>query len=230
MKKMPMIVRRRGVRKVGGRRVGAVRRRPTRLPRMGKQMYNPLPTFVETFQPLDSQGRPVPIAANAGGTLAVRITDIPQVAQYANLYNMYKVNWVKVILTARSNSIDQSAWLATGRGNQTPIMYYATQDTPFAPNPATVQDVLKMNGARIKPLITYWSKSFKPTAAVQETTAGGVVNKREVKQYYTFDTVTTGNNPLFQGIAYFIACAIQGSDTPLFDVTYKVCFTLRDPK
>lgn len=216
-------------RKVGGRRYGAVRRRGMRSSglRLGKQMYNPLPTFVETFQ---IRNAPT-VSANAGGTFACRITDIPQIAQYSNLYNMYKVNWIKVILTPRYNSVDGSAWLSTGRGNQLPIMYSAVQDTPFAPNPATVADVLQMNGARIKPIVSTWSKSFKPTAAVQEATgAGTAVAKREVKQWYAFDTVTTGNNPLFQGIAYIIACAIQASDTPVFDVHYKVCFSLRDPK
>lgn len=213
------------------RRRAPVRRRrvlrPTRLPRMGKQQYNPLPTFVETFQIRNATS----VNANAGGNFQCRITDIPQVAQYANLYNMYKVNWIKVILTPRYNSVDASAWLSTGRGNQLPIMYSAIQDTPFAPNPATVADVLQMNGARIKPIVTTWSKSFKPTAAVQESTgAGTTVNKREVKQWYSFDMVTTGNNPIFQGISYFIACAVQGSDTPAFDVHYKVSFSLRDPK
>lgn len=220
-------VRARGFgRKVAGRRLGAVRRRPRGM-RLGKQMYNPLPTFVETFQISQT-----PTAtANVGGTFACRITDIPQIAQYSNLYNMYKVNWIKVILTPRYNSVDGSAYLSTGRGNQLPIMYSAVQDTPFAPNPATVSDVLQMNGARIQPITSVWSKSFKPTAAVEQSTGGAnLAKKREVKQWYAFDTTLTGNNPLFQGIAYIIACAIQGSDTPVFDVHYKVCFSLRDPK
>ena len=95
----------------GGRR-GGLRRRFR--PRKGARVYrgkryvvrrrvlNPRPTFVETFKSSD----PIVLTPGngAGKAFKVRITDIPQIANYTNLYTQYRINWFKVMLVPKFNT------------------------------------------------------------------------------------------------------------------------------
>lgn len=195
------------------------------LVRRRRLTFNPTPTFVETY----NFGT---IPANAGGIYQVRISDIPQIADYINLYNQYRINWVKVTLLPRQNSYDPSSYLATGRGNTLPRIAWAINDTPALHAPATEQEVLTDNGAKIKPIVNMWSASFKPRPdkfTGDAAGGSGVAVREKFNQWLSFAELP-GNNPFHNGISYFISSAIQGSDTPTFDLYYKVSFSLRDPK
>lgn len=92
-----------------GRRAGLRRRRlrgGRRLPRMGmkyrirRALTNPMPSFTETFVPSPSR-----IFPNQGQLFTGNIGGLAQYAQYANLYNQYRINWVKVMLVPDFNAV-----------------------------------------------------------------------------------------------------------------------------
>lgn len=194
------------------------------LVRRRRMTFNPTPTFVETYN--------FGTIATGPGIFQVRISDIPQIADYVNLYNQYRINWVKVTLLPRHNSYDPSSYLATGRGNQMPRIAWAINDTPALQPPANEQDVLTDNGAKVKPIVTMWTQSFKPRPdkfTGDAAGGAGVAVREKFNQWLSFAPLQ-GNNPFHNGISYYISSAVQGSDAPQFDVYYKVSFSLRDPK
>jgi len=227
-------------RKVAGRRLGAVRRRPYRLGgargRIVRAM-NPTPTFTETYKGAD-------VLANAGGVFSVRITDVPQIAQYETLYKQYRINWVKVMLVPDWNSTaadhNTAQYNATGSPGGLPTfaqarIVYAINDSPQLVAPATELAVLTDNGCKIKPIGSKWSCSFKPVPdiGVQSGTAGAgtIWAKDRYRKFFNMDLVTTGNNPLHFGVSYFITQLLSGSPDPVkYNCYYKVNFTLRDPQ
>jgi len=226
------------VRKVGGRRYGMKRRAPRRMimargPR-GRLLrsINPTPTFVETY----AAGQ---IQANAGGVFQVRVTDIPQVAQYNVLYKQYRINWVKVMLVqeygyqsadpnaAAYNNTVAAPFIGSGR------IAYAINDSPNTLVPANEAAVLTDNGCKVKSLGAKWSCSFRPVPDVAAVTVGGntIATKQKFKQWFNFDFTNAGlNNPLHQGISYWITQVASAGNTGLYNLYYKVNFTLRDPQ
>lgn len=205
------------------RRKGAYVRRTVGL-------ANPTPTFVETFS---SDAISV-----GGGVFKVRISDIPQLSQYANLYKQYRINWVKVMLvpdfntsSSDMNSADYNASVAVASTGIARIAY-AINDSPQLTNPASETVVLTDNGCKIKPIRDKWSCSFKPVpdvAVIGGSTSNPIWTRQKYRQWFNFDLVTTGNNPLHYGVSYFITQV--GTGTALnFSVFYKVSFTLRDPQ
>lgn len=222
--------RRMGIRKVGGRRVGPIRRK-----RMGirRRVMALNPTFVETYSKST-------VAGNAGGVFAARITDIPQVGQYATLYKQYRINWIKVMLipdwnssAADQNAAAYNATIPTQNFGMARIAY-AINDSPQLQVPATEAVVLEDNGCKVKPLSTKWSCSFKPVpdvAVTSGTTGGAIYTRQKFKQWFNFDTTLTGNNPLHYGVSYFITQPVFNTQAaPTYNVYYKVSFSLRDPQ
>lgn len=229
MARLPMGLRR----KARGRKLGVRRRKFMRLRRM---VLNPMPTFVETFSKTA-----VVIAGGAGGVggvFAARITDIPQLAQYANLYKQYRINWIKIMLIPdyNYNSVDRNAaqynaTIPTGNVGMSRIAY-AINDSPALANPANEGQVLEDNGCKIKTIGAKWSTSFKPVPDVGALATGAanpVGARQRFKQWFNFDTVTTGNNPLHYGVTYWITQSNPGLDVA-YNVYYKVNFSLRDPQ
>lgn len=232
-------------RRVGGRRIGAIRRRrPVAagryIPRgvRGRVMraMNPSPTFVETFSPGS-----VIIPAGAGqvgGVFSTRITDVPQVAQYATLYKQYRINWVKVMLvpdfntaSADQNAAQYNATIPTGNTGLARIVH-AVNNSPQLVVPANEAAVLEDNGCKIRTISTKWSATFKPVpdvGVIAGTNNNTIFTKSRYRQYFNFDTQTPLNNPLHYGITYWITMINAGLTVP-FHVYYKVSFTLRDPQ
>lgn len=222
-------------RKVGGRRIGAVRRRYVRGGARGRivRAMNPMPTFVETYSKSTIPG-------NAGGVFSARITDIPQIGQYATLYKQYRINWIKVMLVPDFNSMsaDQNAaaynaTLPTQNFGLARITF-AINNSPQLVAPANENVVLADNGCKIKPLGAKWSCSFKPVPDVgvsSGTTGNAVFTKSKFKQWFNFDTALTGNNPLHYGVSYWITQLVANTQAaPTYNVYYKVSFSLRDPQ
>lgn len=194
--------------------------------------YNPMPTFTETYSKAT-------IGANVGGVFSARITDIPQIAQYATLYKQYRINWIKVMLVPVWNydSSDANAG-AYNNANAVPFfsaarIAYAINDSPGLVNPANETDVLTDNGCKIKPIKSKWSCSFKPVpdvSAISNAGANAVATRQKFRQWFNIDTVTTGNNPLHYGVSYFITQNVPAGADGVFNVYYKVNFSLRDPQ
>lgn len=221
----------------------ALTTRPLAIRRRRIGMYNPTPTFVETFHFPANQQRPYGdfsvTPAGTGKVFKVAITDIPQFAQYASMYEMYRINWVKVIVIPDYNSQASDANAATYNIASVVQNYgqvrcvYAINDSPALSTPATEGAVLTDNGCKIVSVGTKWTASFKATPDLAQTNAqnNAVWIKPKRKEWLLFDTVTTGNNPDHGSIQAFFTLA---SDTPTstmpMKVYYKVSFSLRDPK
>lgn len=194
----------------------------------------PDPTFVETF----AKGQ---VTNGTGLIFKVRVTDIPQVGQYADLYTQYRINWIKVTLLPDYNSAsgDQNS---AGYNNSIGIPYsgqgriaFAIQDSPNQVAPASEQAVLQDNGAKIKVLGSKWSCSFKPVPDVAQSTPAGnpIFTRQKFKQWFNFDTVTTGNNPEHGSCLAWITLPGSMGPPPVsmkYNVYYKVSVTFRDPK
>lgn len=232
---MPRLPRNRMYRRVLRTRPGAPRYRRmapyAKRRRIARQISNQ-PTFVETFRKT-VDGNPEEIVANVGQVFSANITQVPQVAQYQNLYRQYRINWIKVILVPKYNSVDGSAYLQTGRGNTLPRIVYSINDTPALAPPANEAEVLEDNGCKIRTIAKMWSCSFKPRADTQALFNAGAQNigtRQRFAQWFNFPATFPAPAPEHYGVSAFISCAVQGSDIPKFDVYYKMSFSLRDPQ
>lgn len=214
------------------RAVGRMRRKGAYIRRSA--LGNPMPTFVETFKQDQA------IAGNLGGVFSVRITDIPQIAQYAQLYKQYRINWVKVMLIPDWNSA-QADHNAAAYNASLPIQNFGMARIAFAINnspqlvaPVNEAIVLQDNGCKIKVIGQKWSTSFKPVPDVgvtSGTTANPIWTRQKFRQWFNFDTTLTGNNPLHYGVSYFITQLVANTTAaPTYNVYYKVSFSLRDPQ
>lgn len=211
---------------------GAVRK--GRYVRRTVGLGNPSPTFVETYSPgVINVGN-----GGLGQVFGGRITDIPQLAQYANLYKQYRINWMKIMLVPEYNTlssdVNASAYNQTVPGVSSGGMgriVYAIQDSPNVAVPANEGVVLQDNGAKIKALGAKWSCSFKPVPDVQQTTAvGSIWSRQKYRQFFNFDLVTTGNNPFHGAVQAYLTLPATGGLIVSYHVYYKVSFTLRDPQ
>ena len=93
-----------------------------------------------------------------------------------------------------------------------------------------------MNGCKIRNMKNMWSQSCKP---VPDTTVGGgganpVFAIQRYRQFFSFDDVTSGNNPLHGSVVAYLSLLgnTQAGSTisQVYEIYYKVNFTLRDPK
>lgn len=239
---MVMYKKRYGARRVGGRRVGAPRRRYGRRGAAGRisRSLNPTPTFVETFR-LAKDNVVVPTGGGIGKAFKVQFNDIPQWLQYTNLYTQYRINWVKVMAIPQydTTSSDPNASIYNA---SLPLAHmgmcrvaYAVQDSPNVTDPATEAEVLSDNGAKVKPLGAMWKCSFKPVPDLaQATAAGQIPTKQKFKQWFNIDTALVGNNPAHGAVAAYFSLpgsvAPQPEGSMTLHIYYKVSFTLRDPK
>lgn len=239
--KLRIVRRRRNRRRYVGKS-SALRRKYA----MRRKVLNPKPTFVETFK----SGDPITLfpGQGVGKAFKVRITDIPQINNYYNLYTQYRINWFKVMLIPKLNTgnsepnmanynsshADASGSLTPGYWAQTRIVS-AIQDSPNEQDPANELAVLNMNGCKIRTLKSMWSQSCRP---VPDTSVGGgganpVYAIQRYRQFFNFDETTSGNNPLHGAVvAYISTLGNHNANTleQVYEVFYKVNFTLRDPK
>lgn len=203
-----------------------------------RMAFNPTPTFVETY----SNGS-IPVNAVAPGQFSLRVSDIPQIADYIALYRQYRINWVKVTLipdyntaSADINAVQYNTTLPTNAFGLARIAW-AINDTPNLPDPVSEADVLSDNGAKVKAIGTRWSCSFKPRPdkfTGTSTGDAGVAVREKYNQWLSFAELS-GNNPLHRGVSY---CITMPNFTPpggdavqlKFNVYFKVSFSLRDPK
>lgn len=199
------------------------------------------PTFTETFLKTADNVLVTAGTPGTGSVFKVRISDIPQVAQYMTLYTQYRINWVKVMLIPNYNSAGADHNVADyNRLNATPYqgmarIVYSIQDSPNEQIPVSEAEVLSDNGCKIKAFKTKWSCSYKPVPDVKQSTGdnNAVYTKQAFKQWFNYDPTLLGNNPEHGAVTSWITLP---GDPTLRDSTlsfycyYKVNFSLRDPK
>jgi len=197
-----------------GRRAAVVKRKI-------RSIYNPSPTFTETFKVSD-------ITLNTGSVFRVRIDQIPQLAQYSALYNQYKINSLKVMILPQYNSFD-GVQAGGSTGITMPRIAFAINNTPDVVAPATENDLLSDNGVRIRTLKDKMTLRCLPKPQ-RPNQAGGVEVIDATSPFFTFAGAGQ-TNPTYSGISYWISGdTLLGFAPPQFDIYYKVTFTLRDPK
>lgn len=154
---------------------------------------------------------------------------IPQLAQYANLYRQYRINWVKFSLLPNHDTYDGSQ-VTTQQGM--PRIVWAINDSPALANPASEQDLLEDNGSKVRALTTMWTASCKPTPniAVADATTTGLLPIVMKRRFLNFVPGNTGN-PLHYGISYWISQSLAGGQPPgSFNLYMKINFSVRDPR
>lgn len=188
------------------------------------------PTFTETFWYGNAVG-------NTGGVFSTSIAQVPQVADYAALYRQYRINWVKVMLLPdlAATSIDVNTMYQNNAGALASAglgrIAYAINDTPALPVPLAEQDVLQDNGAKVVPLRSKWSVSYKPvvTQFTSDAAGGaGVALRSRNRPFLSFDL--HGADPLHYGVSYWISHYVGNPAAQTWRVYMKVNFSLRDPK
>lgn len=209
------------------RRKLRVYRRQALVKRM-RTIYNPQPTFTETYFSKT-------ITCNQGGIFNVRISDLPQVADYSNLYQQYRINWVKVMLVPDFGASDPNTYAQNFVGGVPAVsnarIAWAINDTPNLVAPVSEADVLTDNGAKVKSLVTKWQASFKARADMFTGDAAGgpgVAVRQKQRSFLSF--AEGAANPLHNGISYWISALAAGGGDQAYKVYFKVNFTLRDPK
>lgn len=226
------------------RKAGRGRRGPGRKFRLvRRRLLSNQPTFVETFQlARDNMAVPQGDGSGLGKYFKVRITDIPQVAQYANLYTQYRINWVKVMLLPQYNTQASDANASSYNMGNTLNSYgmarivYAIQDSPDQTDPTTENEVLEDNGCKIKPMGAKWSCSFKPVPdiTIADGASGVIPIRMKNKSWFNFDTATPANNPYHGGVKAWITLPglkVGETGQPItWYAYYKVSFSLRDPQ
>lgn len=186
---------------------------------------NPRPIFTETYT-LPS------LPQNAGGVFRFSMDQIPQLAQYSNLYQKYKILKASVHLLPEFNSFDQNqaennAALSRSYFGLARVAF-STNDTPNIVAPVNELAVLQDNGARIRPLGTNGVRmSCKPVPNVND--ANGVEMTFRNK-YINFESGSP--NAPHTGISYWLTQLVTGAPatTDVAIVYVKLTFQLADPR
>lgn len=200
-----------------------------------RQVFNPMPTFTETFA-VARDNFSVPAGTGLGRVFKVAFNDMTQWPQYMKLYTQYKINWVKLIVLPSydtRNADINSGLNATGTAGQARVVY-SIQDSPNEVAPTSEAEVLTDNGCKIRTIGSKWTCSFRPVPDVAMTTSTGVIPvKIRKSQWFNFDDTTLSNNPEHGAVTAWITVpGTPGTEAKQvqYTVYYKMNFSLRDPK
>ena len=201
--------------------------RAARKPRLALsrrlQMFNPSPVFTETYK-LSSW---VP---NAGGNQAFSMDQVPQLAQYSNLYQKYRILKAKLMILPDFADQDQNAaeyntataYSSFGMGR----LVWAVNDSPGLPPPASENSVLQDNGCKVLSLRHVNRISCKP---VPESKDANNIQFTQRGKYITF----ASPNVSHYGITYWFSQPITGAApvaTNFLNVYVKLTFQVSDPR
>jgi hypothetical protein len=199
-------------------------------------MYNPRPVFTETFRMavgVDPLRPYYQMDSNTGGVLKISMSQVPQLAQYNQLYTKYRILKARFIclpqfnsLSADVNSASYNGSLGLGSWGMGRIVT-SIQDSPATPLPVNEDDVLEDNGCRIhtgKPKITLACRPVPDTLDVNGnrfTTKGKFIN-----------FVTVGQDIDHYGIRWWYTIPNPGGniDNRPYFVYCKLTFQLADPR
>jgi len=192
-------------------------------------MFNPQPVFTETFA-LKTSGTQVTLAANAGGTLAVSMDQLPQLAQYSNLYQKYRILRAQFVCLPAYNSLANDANTYSYNASQSisaagmSRIVFSIQDTPGTPAPANEDAVLQDNGVRIVPGGPKIVMSCRPAPDTKD--ANGV----QLTQKNKFITFATTNIAHY-GVNWWHTCSLATPNPAIpYFVYCKLTFQLADPR
>lgn len=178
------------------------------------------------------------------GKFQFRMTDIPQIQNYANLYNLYKVLKIQAIVIPKFSNADPNS--AT-YNNAQPIaawenarfVYSINDDVNDLSTPLTELDVLEDNGSKIRALTRPIKINFRPKVVVDGTdpaTTNFVAIQPKYRPWIGFgpddNAFTPARAPYHVGVDWCLSC--DNTSTTEFldvaDVYFKVTFVCKDPR
>lgn len=222
------------------RKPRAVARKPRRramVPRgigVGRRrgLYNPAPVFTETYSYLTS-GHDYIVAPNAGNILTVNMDSIPQLTQYSNLYQKYRILKATFILMPKFHVADQNA----GQYNVSNSTYaygdsrvvYAINDSPDQQAPTSEGAVLQDNGCKIR---SVGAKGIRITCRpVPNTKDANGVQLTQARKFINFGTSV---NIVHYGVSIWMSQPTSATGaSALLNSLYgyvKLTFQLSDPR
>ena len=191
------------------------------------------PVFTETF--LHSRlGMTTGSPFFAGTVLGVTMDSLPQLSQYANLYQRYKILRASWTLIPDATSYDLATTIGTGFAVYTNSRcVYAINDTAPALHtgpvlPGSEQDILQDNGCKIRSGNKVIKFSNRPVAQVQDQ-YNVSLNLR--KQFISF---AAGPNTTHWGVSIgFTTTGVYTTPPPVlptWSVYCKLTFQVADPR
>jgi len=194
-------------------------------PMRRRMLYNPQPVFTETYAVTN------PLLPNAAFQLSPSIDSVPQITQYSNLYQKYRIlkaQWI--IMPQWTGGTDQNAALYNASQTiahvGTSRVVYAINDTPAQINPGSEADVLKDNGCKIRFLDKKLVITHRP---VPDTKDQNGVQMTFKSKFVNFSTA--GVNVTHYGVVGWITQYIAlGTVATPYQVYCKLTFQLADPR
>ena len=196
-----------------------------------RMLYNPQPVFTETF-------KATTLTANAGFNLSSVISQVPQVSQYSNLYQKYRIIkavWLMFPTWSGGEQQNVAVFNAASGPSVPPGLYsvgtsrvvFAINDTPAQTLPTSENEVLQDTGCKVKFLDKKLTITNHPTADLKD--ANGVQMTLK-KKFINF--ATTGNPDVTHyGVNGWITQPVSGTGTAQQYAVYcKLTFQLADPR
>lgn len=243
----------------GKRLYGRRRRRGMRVGRniRRKAMYQSQ-VFTETFKAntvalpsptvpgvlADGSIRIQPGTQFTAGKFQVKMTDVPQIQNYANLYQFYKILKVQAIIIPKFSNSDPNSGqynnsLPIASWENARIVYAINDSTNDISVPTSELDVLEDNGCKIRSLTRPMKINFRPKAVLDEsdpTTNALIAVQPKYRSWLGFgaddNDFNPGEAPLHVGVDWVLSC--DNTSTTEFldvaDVYFKVTFVCKDPR
>lgn len=161
--------------------------------------FNPSPTFTETYRLKNSSGVALDVLPNAGFMLAPSMGQLPQLTQYSNLYQKYRILKVAYLLVPNfSGGTDQNVAIFNTVSGNFPIIpgvstsgtariVYVIDNTPNQAVPVSEDAVLQENGCKIKFADKPVRMSCAPVPEIKDA------NNNEITLKKKFINFTTDN-------------------------------------
>lgn len=93
------------------------------------------------------------------GTLTYRLSDLTNSSAFQNMFDLFKITSVKVLIVPRFSVSDVVNAGAAGQAGSLPMLYIAPNRNQFVPAPTSIADILNDDGCRIvrltKPISLY---------------------------------------------------------------------------
>lgn len=177
------------------------------------------------------------LGTNQGGIFNCRMSDLPQVSDYARLYSQFAIKKLKVVLLPKYGPSEPNAALAglTAVDIQNIRMAYAINTTPDKVAPTSELDVLTDNGAKV--VVGHKKLTIscvpKPDLCMKDAFSNSFpAVRRRGLTWLNFNNPETGSNGEtieHDGISYWISqgnTAIAPFDA--YDAYYYITFSVRD--
>ena len=196
-----------------------------------RMLYNPQPVFTETF-------KSTTIQSGLGFSLVCSMANVPQISQYSNLYQKYRIlkaQWI--LLPSYSGGTDENVAeynqstlpVGTIPSHGTARVVYAINDSPAQNQPATEDEVLRDNGCKIKFLDKKLVINNRPVPDAKDSSG---IQMTLGRKFINFNT--TNPDVAHYGVVGFISQPLttlaDPSNKQNIYVYCKLTFQLADPR